>query len=332
MGSKASIRSKDFWRVLKYIESMEESQFLDELKGNYQTLYRVEIDEKTLEEAVNFLKKLSYPVVLSSSKLGTKLSFTGKKPIFKFEMSFAEWISFQAHFPLLKEYQDQVFHECLAVKLQEVEKSYSKFNLKNYLIEESKRRKVSRIFSERGPSVVKAVERAIEIGGTVLLGFDDGKMYEVFSHRLLILDGRLNIIGEDVIDRCLVSFYVENITQCDLCPQQEYKANFSQVEIEDFIYAMRSVDGSEERLVLKIANPENVNLRPPYHFLGNPYMTTNMDGELIWAASVEVSKELFRWLDKIQDDVEIVDPQEVRLKFEEHLKNKKTRNLLKKSS
>ena len=88
--------------------------------------------------------------------------------------------------------------------------------------------------------------------------------------------------------------------------------------VDDFINAIRAVAGSEERMVLKVKNAETVDLRPPYHFLGNPYMTSNMNGDLIWAASVEMSDDLLEWLYQIKDSVEILDPEHLKDRFEEY--------------
>ena len=96
--------------------------------------------------------------------------------------------------------------------------------------------------------------------------------------------------------------------------------------------AIRSITGNEERLVLRISSPEKVNLKPQYHFLGSPYVTTNTEGEFIWAASVEVSSELFRWLDSIKDEIEILDPQEVKEEFENFLVSESANRPLKKAS
>ena len=84
------------------------------------------------------------------------------------------------------------------------------------------------------------------------------------------------------------------------------------------IVAIRAVSGREERLVLKINQEVPVDLNPSYQFLGHPYMTANADGDFIWAASVEVSSELYDWLISLGDSVEILDPQGLKSEFEKY--------------
>ena len=162
----------------------------------------------------------------------------------------------------------------------------------------------------RSPSKVAAVERAMEEGRSLVIG--TGGRERILHPRMLIyLDGLLSVVGEDSGHRCLAALPLDEIPECrpgDKAP----KANFSRTEVEDFVYGMRLIEDSEERLVLKIADPSGVNLRPPHHFLGSPYMTSGSEGDLLWAASVEVNEELIDWLRGMGDSIEVLDPSHVR--------------------
>ena len=129
----------------------------------------------------------------------------------------------------------------------------------------------------------------------------------------------------------MLAINVNEILSLSFHEDINYELNFSPIEIEDFISAFRSVASNEERLVMKILTPESVDLNPPYHFLGNPYITSSADGDLIWAASVEVSDELYDWLGEIHEYVEIVDPEGVKMGLEEYIKQT-TKIPLKKAS
>ena len=56
--------------------------------------------------------------------------------------------------------------------------------------------------------------------------------------------------------------------------------------------------------------------------MADPYITTNMDGHVIWAASVEVSDELFEWLYELGDKVEILDPTSIKETYLQFLQSK----------
>ena len=93
-------------------------------------------------------------------------------------------------------------------------------------------------------------------------------------------------------------------------------------ELNDFIQALRTVSGSEERLVLKMKDQNKQEFKTGYHFMADPYITTNMDGDVIWAASVELSDELYEWLYQLGDKVEILDPTSIRDGYANYLCSK----------
>ena len=53
--------------------------------------------------------------------------------------------------------------------------------------------------------------------------------------------------------------------------------------------------------------------------MGTPYRTSNMNGDIIWAASVEISEPLMEWLYQVKNNVEILDPAFLKEKFKEYL-------------
>tara|TARA_Y100000748_G_C15098034_1_gene333226 strand:- start:47 stop:298 length:252 start_codon:yes stop_codon:yes gene_type:complete len=83
---------------------------------------------------------------------------------------------------------------------------------------------------------------------------------------------------------------------------------------------------------MKVSAPEKVNLNPDFHFLGNPFVTTNTEGEFIWAASVEVSNELYKWLATIYSEIDIIDPSSVKEELEHFMEQKESLKHLKKAS
>jgi hypothetical protein len=86
-------------------------------------------------------------------------------------------------------------------------------------------------------------------------------------------------------------------------------------EVDDFVAAIRSMNEKETRLILKIHDPQSVNLFPDHHFLGKPCMITNPNGDLIWAAYVEPCCDLFEWLLGLGTNVEVLDPGKFKDEF-----------------
>ncbi len=150
------------------------------------------------------------------------------------------------------------------------------------------------------------------------------KEIHLFPNRLIHLEGDLCLIAEDVEDRCLTAISIREISGW----RESSKSGgwrVSNYEVEEFISAIRSMNDQETRLILKIHDPDSVNLFPDYHFLGKPCMVKNPNGDLIWAAYVEPCSHLFEWLLSLGKRVEILDPVSFKEEYldycEEKLRN-----------
>jgi hypothetical protein len=155
--------------------------------------------------------------------------------------------------------------------------------------------------------LVHELDQAILDKKQVHLQTLEGKNYTVFPAKVLHLEGDLSLVAEDSIDHCLIV-----ISLCELREVTPHNSiGFSQVtnfEVEEFIAAIRAMNEKETRLILKIHDPQSVNLFPDYQFLGKPCMVTNPNGDLIWAAYVEACEPLYEWLLTLGTNVEILDP------------------------
>ena len=120
------------------------------------------------------------------------------------------------------------------------------------------------------------------------------------------------MIAEDVNDHCLLVVPVNELVSVSNVDTTSHP-RVSSFEIEEFIFAIRSMSERETRLILKIHDPQFLNLFPDHQFLGKPCMVTNPNGDLIWAAYVEPCEDLFEWLISLKSNVEILDP----IKFKE---------------
>lgn len=150
------------------------------------------------------------------------------------------------------------------------------------------------------------------------------KELHLYPNRLIHLEGDLCLIAEDVEDHCLTAVSLSEIESYRKSPKQGI-GNVSNFEVEEFIMAIRSMNDQETRLILKIHDPDSVNLFPDFHFLGKPCMVKNPNGDLIWAAYVEPCSHLFEWLISLGRRVEILDPVSFKQEYlnycEEKLRN-----------
>lgn len=181
---------------------------------------------------------------------------------------------------------------------------------------------------------VELIENAIKNEGMVELivvnSMDSGPPIkkEATSHgilplRLVYLDGELEVIGEELKRGILRPFLVENI--CEIQERhlpKNYKKNLTGQDVIDYIESGRLVIENEERLVLKIPSGQKIDLAPPYLYMGNPFAAINSDGDMIWAASLEISIPLFEWL-SMNPKIEILDPPSVAIQLQLFLQNKR---------
>lgn len=141
----------------------------------------------------------------------------------------------------------------------------------------------------------------------------ESKKFNLYPCKVIHLEGHLSLIAEDVQDHCLLVVPLKEIHSIETI-QKNANPKVSPFEVEEFITAIRAMNEKETRLILKIHDPQSINLFPDHHFLGKPCMITNPNGDLIWAAYVEPCESLFDWLMTLGRNVEILDP--VRFKEE----------------
>jgi hypothetical protein len=300
-----------FWKLLNFIEGHPKQTC-----SSTEIAKELEIEEKELTDYFSFLGLFQLNIEIYKKNNQVKLQIGELKKI-KFDLSISEWLSLQGHFPLLEGFSGKNFNTLLKEKLQIIEEDnigtslYDALEIENELHESR---------SENSISFSLVLEEINQSQNMAQLCLKEDKYLDIYPHKLVHIDGYLNIVGEEVGDGCLVHIPINNIQSVIEKDKQEYSPKFSVHEINDFLMALRAVSGLEERLVLKVESQQK--FETGYHFMADPYITTNMDGHVIWAASVEVSDELFEWLYQLGDQVEILDPSSIKEAYLQFLQSK----------
>jgi hypothetical protein len=321
MQGKSVVYEEYFWNILRNLEKLKVPDPLESF------LTQVECSQQQFMEVASFLKKIGLEVKMKEQQSKLIICPFGPQEKISFELSMSEWLSLQAHYPKMNECAHEFFHQAWQEKAQDLVEQYPIADLRRALKEELDQFDALGQLRFKHKDYIFLIEESLKNQNLLQVKLEDGKAFDLFTHKLVYLDGALSLVGEDCNDRCLVYFNIHEIQSLKPSGKAEYRANFSPVEVNDFIFAIRAVSGNEERLVLKIVNQAGINLNPPYHFLGNPYITSNMNGDMIWAASVEVSDGLFEWLYQIKDHIEILDPAEVKSQFYQYLQDSQKRKL-----
>ena len=316
MHNNSLILKEQFWTFLTCLENLNDTMPLKEF------LLVSEIDENIFTECVSFLENLNYFVEINEIQGRRFIAPIKVDKKISLQLTFKEWLAFQAHFPKMEEDKGSVHHDILSEKLSNVETEYAEHDLFRAIHDEEKRFELLEKIDFKHRSFLKKTEEAIKRGFVLSIELHDKRSFDFFAHKAVFIEGELCLVGEDCNDRCLVYFNILEISNLKVDIDTKYMPNYSSIEVNDFVAAIRAVSGQEERLVLKIVSSEDVDLRPTYQFLGNPYVTTNMNGDLIWAASVEKSDELFEWLLSINDHIEILDPNALKQEFLDYCQQK----------
>ena len=159
--------------------------------------------------------------------------------------------------------------------------------------------------------LIRKVEESFAKGRTVNIELFSRAKHSLYIHHMLFIDGSLCIIGEDIHSGKLENWELSAIQDIKIELQSSHRPRYGEVEVTDYLKAHRAIGDSEVRLVLKFSRTMQ-SVEPRFHFLGNPFVTTNWNGDKIWAATVEVSDYLYQWLLSVHEHVEIMDPESVK--------------------
>jgi hypothetical protein len=311
MSDQHLILENSFWKFLVSVEELKDKKDITLL------CLSLGIDEEEMETFCIFLNRFNVYVTKDAQFI---YPFKEQCKI-KIEFSLAEWLALQASMP---KDTHAYYHQIMQNKIQMAQMAHARFSIykkpEEVMVEvnafEMLKKKIDFVVMQKQPIKIK---------------FFAEKECEIFPHRLVFLDGTLCVVGEIITDKTLVYFGVEDIASIEDCATH-YDPNLSQIEVSEFICHLRLINGKEERLVLKIYSQDEADLLPAHHFLGNPFVTSSVEGDMIWAATIEMCDDIFQWLYKMRDRVEVLDPVHIRKEFSHFCEFKKENSSNKKAS
>jgi hypothetical protein len=162
-------------------------------------------------------------------------------------------------------------------------------------------------------TVVSILDGAIEQEKTIYI-INDSKEVELFPLKVLYLEERLCLISESLESGVIEIIKLSDIEKIRIS-KKEFTPRYSRLEIINLLDGIKNVNDNQVRIVIKVMNPDKVDLVNNYQLFSNPYMTTNPDGELIWAVSTWPNDIFYRWLFSNRNYIEILDPLDVKDQF-----------------
>lgn len=293
---------EEWWKFLVAVEELKEPRDFEMF---------LEAHQMEMNEAREFFKTLNSYGMEIEIKDG-KIHPLAKVWSLTLDFNFSEWMAFQAYWSKHFQHKTDNFADRIVEHklhaISHIHEKYMMFKKAAVAVPEEKKLMKMDLWA-------KKLDRAIVQKRLMELTFYNNKKMYFYPHRLVYLDGVLCAIGEEKHDRSLNFFGLEDIANVEDCDFEVFDPRFTPLEINEFIHATRMVNGKEERVVLKIYSQENVDLLPRFHHLGNPYVTSNGEGDMIWAATIEICDDFYQWLYQMKDYVEILDPGHVRKEF-----------------
>lgn len=301
---------EEWWKFLVAVEELKEPRDLE--------LF-LDAQQLTMEDAHQFnqaVKSFGLEIKMAEGKI-YPLEKSWKLSL---EFSFSEWMAFQEYWAKYFKHSTETFSERIVEQklnsISLVHEKYLIFKKEAAHVPEEKKLKKMELWT-------KKLDRTIVARKLVDLIFYNHKKVSFYPHRLVYLDGVLCVVGEEKYDRSLAFFGLEDIANIEDLDFEIFDPRFTPIEINEFIHSCRVINGREERVVLKVYSQGNVDLLPRFHHLGNPFVTSNGEGDLIWAATIEICDDFYQWLHQMKDHVEVLDPGHVRKEFSLYCELKK---------
>lgn len=296
---------KMFWKLLEFLCLQSGRCRIEEVTKHFKA------EKDFVKSVILFLKTTGYPIeLINLPATGVEeIIFPEKTPEMSVKLSHFEWLALQGHFPYLKGIKDKPFYKPIADVYAKIEMTFPQYDLFQPLdvLEKTLIIKRSDLEENNVPKALSVIEDALLKRVSICIRYQN-KEYQVYPHRLIHLEGKLTLIGEDLQDQLLMSFDIDHLETVKKSTMSE-TPHFLRKEVDKFISEIRNFSHHEVRLVFKLLHllPQD-ELAPKYHFFRNPCLIASPNGEFVWAAHVEPGDELFQWMYDLKDSIEILDP------------------------
>jgi len=305
---------EEFWRVVGFIEGTFEDQ------PTLQVCQTLKVTREQFFSVLNHLKPLGVHVPCQLINEKETLLFSKKETNkIQIEFSLSEYLSLQMSFPHIDQgANSKGFFRPMFYKILELQNLYPEIDVVHLLEKEKSRSRSLLTLEENDLQKINELETAILIKRCVLISVMDEaieKKKKLYPNRLVFIDGKLNLVAEDIYDRSLLHFPITQIQSVQEISEEDYQGFSTNNQIDEFLIAIRGMNGDEVRLVLKLSPQREMDLLPEYHFFHKPFVTNNDRGDLIWTAYAEKSQALYQWLFEYQNDLEILSPLNVKQEF-----------------
>lgn len=314
MLKQSILDNEEFWLIIQKLLELKDTCKLEDLENRFS------INRDDLISYIYFLNDLNCDFSIKEDSGESFLIPSKTVPNIKLEFSILEWLQFQAHFPIFSILENKVFHEEFKEKLISIEDSYQESLLFDSLptLEKSLEEKNKlKIVGDSKHIYINECEEAVIKNRVLNIELNDQKTLKILPRKIIHLDKELSLIGESVSDKCLVSLSFNDIFYLDMS-EDIVEPLFSITEINHFMSSIRDMSESLVRVVLKIKNLNLFDGDIPNQYVEKSCVFANSNNEHIWAATIEPSNEVYEWIFKQGNNVELLHPTEIKEDYLEY--------------
>ncbi|MBT6325712.1 MAG: hypothetical protein HOJ35_07070 [Bdellovibrionales bacterium] len=230
MNNNFTMFNDTFWSICEYIQNIKSENekiisICDELDIEKETFYKV------ISFLKNFDPKLQVVKLEGVEYLQSKMD----KPEFNIKLNLPEWIAFRSGLSQFQDIQGLFGQKIVSNKLLEFEKGFNNCHfskeLDSFYLQEYKMIQNKKLITELQYSLITPEIMSVKLIDQTLLN--------LYSHKLVSLDGGLSLVAEDVDNKCLTCLVVDDIGQVIESENLIYKPIYSIGEINEFVKSMR---------------------------------------------------------------------------------------------
>lgn len=166
--------------------------------------------------------------------------------------------------------------------------------------------------------IISEIDKVIESRSFVNINTSN-ESFNVIVHKVLETKSGKSLLAENLDQGFLFEIKLRDIKKMNVDDHKKVDSHFNLFDIKRFEQSLHEIESEQVRLVLKIKQLSNFKTESFYQNFGRPYVTSNGDGDIIWAADVNADEQLFEWLSRWGDEIEIIDPLYIKMDYQQYL-------------
>lgn len=298
MKSGQRFELEQFWNVVKTVFSEDNPCKISNLEK------KTGLKRHHLNSFMTYLKDVGLGIELFDQGGESWVSIP-HKPKITLELDLMEWLEMQSILPWISSLADSDKRLSMEKLFERLESDFESHD--HFGAFQSLETKFHYLKSGHG-IVLKIIEEQILKDKCVTIKLLEGEQVDIKPLKTVEISSELMIIAEDFTHKCLTCYGIADITSVEVI-DKDHLSSYTSQEIDKFINQLSAIDIESVRLVLRFKDcrPEDF-VQPPFETNGRPFVIENKEDTFIWAATVDPSDDIYKWLSGLGEKVSVLGP------------------------